>query len=65
MRPQVKALPARELKAVAEEPGIDQKLAEQGITARVLTLTDFDAYIQSEIQRLAPAVEASGVKERL
>ena len=63
--PHIKALLARELKAVAEEPAVKQKLAEQGITGRVLTLTDFDAYIQSEIQRLAPVVKASGVKEKL
>ena len=65
MPPHIKALLARELKAVAEEPAVKQKLAEQGITGRVLTLTDFDAYIQSEIQRLAPVVKASGVKEKL
>ena len=63
--PHIKALLARELRAVADEPGIKQKLAEQGITGRVLALTDFDAYIQSEIQRLAPVVKASGLKERL
>jgi tripartite-type tricarboxylate transporter receptor subunit TctC len=61
---QIKALLARELKAVAEEPEIRKKLAEQGMTARVLTLGDFDAYIASEIQRLAPVVKASGVKEK-
>lgn len=61
----IMALLARELKAVADEQGIKQKLAEQGITGRVLTLTDFDAYIQSEIRRLAPVVKASGVKEKL
>jgi tripartite-type tricarboxylate transporter receptor subunit TctC len=56
---------ARELKAVAEEQGVRQKLAEQGITGRTLTLTAFDGFIQSEVRRLAPVIEASGVRERL
>jgi tripartite-type tricarboxylate transporter receptor subunit TctC len=62
---QIKAVLARELKAIAEEPDIKKKLAEQGMTTRVITLGDFDKYIASEIQRLAPLVKSSGVKEKL
>jgi tripartite-type tricarboxylate transporter receptor subunit TctC len=63
--PSVMQTLARELKAVAEEQGVRQKLAEQGITGRTLTLTAFDGFIQSEVRRLAPVIEASGVRERL
>ena len=62
---QIKTLLARELKAVDEEPEIRKKLGEQGMTARSLTLGEFDAYIASDIQQLAPVVRASGVKEKI
>ena len=41
-----------------------KKLAEQGITPRLRLLGDFDAYVKSEMDRLAPVVKATGVNEK-
>lgn len=56
---------ARTMQAVLDEPTIRQKFAEQGLTPRFLMLSEFDAYIKSEMDRLGPIVRASGVHEKL
>jgi tripartite-type tricarboxylate transporter receptor subunit TctC len=54
---------AQALQAVADDPAVRKKFAEQGITTRTLLLKDFDAYIKTDIGRMAPLVKLSGVKE--
>ncbi|KAB7559730.1 tripartite tricarboxylate transporter substrate binding protein [Verminephrobacter eiseniae] len=55
---------ARTMQAVLDEPTLRQKFAEQGLTPRLLMLAEFDAYIQSEMERLGPIVKASGVHDK-
>ena len=54
---------ARSLQSSVEDPQIRAYLLEQGVTARMLPLGEFDSYIKSEIERLRPVVKASGVRE--
>jgi tripartite-type tricarboxylate transporter receptor subunit TctC len=61
--PAVQTALSREMQAVAAEPAIKQKFGEQGLTTRTVALKEFDAYIKSEIARMAPIVKLSGVKE--
>lgn len=62
--PQIVNLLARAIQSIAEEPAIQQKLTEQGITSRIMLSQKFDTYIKSEIDRLSPMVLASGMREK-
>lgn len=53
-----------ELKAITEESDIRKKYLELGLTQRFLAPKEFDGYIKAELERLAPVVKASGVKEK-
>jgi tripartite-type tricarboxylate transporter receptor subunit TctC len=62
--PQIVAALAKAMQATVEDPTERQKLAEQGITPRVRLQGDFDAFVKSEMDRLAPVVKATGVNEK-
>jgi tripartite-type tricarboxylate transporter receptor subunit TctC len=62
--PSIVAALAKAMQATVEDPVERRKLAEQGITPRLLLQRDFDAYVKSEIDRLAPIVKATGVNEK-
>jgi tripartite-type tricarboxylate transporter receptor subunit TctC len=62
--PHIVAALAKAMQATAEDPAERQALAEQGITTRVRLLREFDAFVRSEMDRLAPVVKATGVNEK-
>jgi tripartite-type tricarboxylate transporter receptor subunit TctC len=56
--PQVLNTLASAMKTMLQDPAERQKLADQGITPRVMLLGEFDAYIKAEIDRLGPLAKA-------
>jgi tripartite-type tricarboxylate transporter receptor subunit TctC len=60
-RPIIEQL-AREIKATVEEPKITAWLTGQAIYPRFRPLSEFDAYVKSEMQRMAPVVKATGAR---
>jgi tripartite-type tricarboxylate transporter receptor subunit TctC len=63
--PQIVSQLASAFKSILDDPTLKKRFAEQGLTPRFLMPQEFDAYIKSEIDRLAPVVKASGVQEKL
>lgn len=55
---------SQEFRNIVDEPAVRQKLAEQGVATRVLTLKDFDGFIKAQVETLAPVVKAVGMKEK-
>lgn len=55
---------SQEIRNVLDEPAVRQKLAEQGVSPRVLTQKDFDAFIKAQIDLIAPVVKAIGMKSK-
>jgi len=45
---------------VSEDPELKAKIVDQGITPRHVSLRDFDAHIQREMDRLAPLLKSIG-----
>lgn len=62
--PQIVSLLARTMQSVLDDPTLRQKFVEQGIAPRYLMPQEFDAYIKSEMERLAPIVKATGVQDK-
>lgn len=50
---------ATELRQVAREPELGERLLAQGMSPRAITTGEFDAYIRADVERLAPVVKAS------
>ena len=53
---------AQSLRAAGEDNEIKEKLALQGMVSRTLLLREFDAYVKTDMDKLAPVVKASGAK---
>jgi tripartite-type tricarboxylate transporter receptor subunit TctC len=53
---------AREIKAIVEEPEMTQWLNGQAIFPQIRMLSEFDAYIKAEMDRMAPVVKATGAR---
>ncbi|MFM9882270.1 MAG: tripartite tricarboxylate transporter substrate binding protein [Burkholderiales bacterium] len=53
---------AAALWAAGEHAEVKEKLASQGMIGRTLLLREFDVYLKSDLEKLAPIVKASGAK---
>lgn len=62
--PQIVSQLARTMQSVLDDPTLRQKFTEQGIAPRYLKPQEFDVFIKSEMERLAPVVKATGVQDK-
>ena len=53
---------AQAMKAVSEDPEVRARFAKQGILPRAVLLSDFDAYIRADMDKVAPLIKRSGAK---
>lgn len=61
---QILELLAKEMAAISAEPEIAQKMLAQGVVSKVIQLSDFDAFIKSDIERVKGVMAPTNSAQR-